>query len=77
MRISYYLGKPEDEVTFVDPSPGSLQARELDIRVLAYDLWMQDGYPVSDGVQYWLEAEKWWENEWNQMNLGTPFWAKD
>ena len=49
-----------------------LKARmsELDqknIEVLAYDLWEKAAKPVSDGVEFWLVAEKLYEAQKNQL----------
>ena len=71
MRSSYYLGKPKEEGTVVDPTPGTPEAKQLDIRLLAYDLWGKDNYPHSDGLHYWFEAEKWWKEEWEKRANGS------
>lgn len=68
MRSSYYLGKPEEECCEVDPQPGTNEARELDIRLLAYDLWQEDERPPGDGWNYWLRAEQWWREEWDKRS---------
>ena len=31
--------------------------QEQKVRELAYQIWEKAGYPCSDGVQFWLQAE--------------------
>lgn len=31
--------------------------QEQRVRELAYQIWEQAGYPCSDGVEFWLQAE--------------------
>jgi hypothetical protein len=38
--------------------PIPLEEYEQKIRIEAYLLWEKDGYPLSDGVKYWLQAEQ-------------------
>jgi hypothetical protein len=44
------------------PTPKRLasdgSAHEDEIRSLAYRKWQEAGYPVCDGAQFWLAAEK-------------------
>jgi hypothetical protein len=39
-------------------SPGRPMPSDEQIRARAYFLWEQAGCPTSDGVQFWLEAER-------------------
>jgi hypothetical protein len=39
------------------PELQTLEEHEKQVRELAYLKWEQAGYPESDGVQFWLEAE--------------------
>ncbi|NBT57261.1 DUF2934 domain-containing protein [bacterium] len=41
----------------VRPKPEAPETSEL-IRLRAYELWEQSGRPESDGVEFWLMAEK-------------------
>jgi hypothetical protein len=68
-RPSYYLGKPEDLQTPVDPAPYTTESREVDIRLLAYDLWIEAGALPGDGKAYWYEAEQKWEEEWKRRTV--------
>jgi len=52
---SYYLGTLTD---FPEIASGSLQARELDIRRRAYQLWEQDGWQHFNDWAYWFTAER-------------------
>lgn len=72
VRKSYYLGIDENESTSEDPIPGSVAAMEMDIRLLAYDMWMADGYPPGDDTKHWLEAESWWYREWKKFESSQP-----
>ncbi len=35
--------------------------REDEIRIIAYALWVQDGYNHTSAVKHWLRAEAIWE----------------
>jgi len=59
---SYYLGRNCDMGCFVDPWPGSLQARNLDIQLRAYRLWDQAGRPEGKDLDFWLRAEREFED---------------
>lgn len=41
----------------IKAKPEAPETSEL-IRLRAYELWEQSGRPESDGVEFWLEAEK-------------------
>jgi hypothetical protein len=56
---SYYLGTQTD---YPEIKSGSLQARELDIRGRAYELWEADGWPLFNDWAYWFTAEKEFHN---------------
>jgi hypothetical protein len=42
----------------IEPSANGQLVPEQDIRLLAYQKWLAAGEPNSDGVQFWLEAER-------------------
>lgn len=44
--------------------------REDEIRMIAFALWVQDGYNRASAVRHWLQAEAIWEQ--NQKALGRP-----
>jgi hypothetical protein len=52
---SYYLGTRND---YPEIASGSAQAKELDIRRRAYELWECDGWPHNNDWQYWFKAER-------------------
>jgi hypothetical protein len=63
------LAKPRSVKTSIEPSPdGKLTAvpevqerprpTENEIRLCAYRKWVSAGRPISDGVAFWLEAER-------------------
>ncbi|MBN1189631.1 MAG: DUF2934 domain-containing protein [Dehalococcoidales bacterium] len=35
--------------------------REEEIRLIAYSLWVREGYPHGRAVEHWLRAEAIWE----------------
>jgi len=39
-------------------SPSNISSRTDDIQLLAYELWVQAGYPAGKDLHFWLEAEK-------------------
>jgi hypothetical protein len=41
----------------IKAKPESPETSEL-IRLRAYELWEENGRPESDGVEFWLQAEK-------------------
>jgi Protein of unknown function (DUF2934) len=45
-------------VISVEPSANGQLVSEDHIRLLAYRKWQTAGKPTSDGVQFWLEAER-------------------
>ena len=53
---SYYLGRNLDLGGAVES--GSPSARQLDIRLQAYRLWELAGKPKGDGRQFWVQAER-------------------
>lgn len=53
---SYYLGNGWGSP--IEPQPGSREARELDIRIRARELWKEAGMPENDDLKFWLQAEK-------------------
>jgi DUF2934 family protein len=42
----------------IEPSPNGQLVSEEEIRFRAYQKWQAAGKPSSDGVQFWLEAER-------------------
>jgi len=52
---SYYLGTRTD---FPEIDSGSLQAKNLDIRGRAYELWEADGWRTLNDWAYWFTAER-------------------
>ncbi len=35
--------------------------REEEIRLIAYSLWVREGYPHGRAIEHWLRAEAIWE----------------
>jgi hypothetical protein len=35
--------------------------REEEIRLIAYSLWVREGYPHERAIEHWLRAEAIWE----------------
>jgi hypothetical protein len=50
--------KPAAASTFAQPSRSGQPMSEEAIRVCAYQLWEAAGKPDSNGIRFWLEAEK-------------------
>ncbi len=42
--------------------------REEEIRMIAYSLWVKDGYRRGSAIKHWLEAEAIWENNRKALN---------
>jgi hypothetical protein len=42
------------------------EARTREIRLIAYSLWVRDGYRHGLAVEHWLKAEAIWEADHNQ-----------
>jgi hypothetical protein len=53
---SYYLGRNLDMGGAVES--GSPAARQLDIRLQAYRLWEVADHPSGNGRQFWVQAER-------------------
>jgi len=45
--------------------------REDEIRIIAYALWVQDGYNHKHAIQHWLRAEAIWEKNRQGGNVTT------
>jgi len=45
---------------------GNEMNKEEEIRLIAYSLWVRDGYPHGRAVEHWLKAESIWETVHNQ-----------
>jgi hypothetical protein len=62
---------PTPEITLKSPKKGFQDyeerrvnmEREEQIRMIAYSLWVQDGYCRGAAVRHWLEAEEIWEKQ--------------
>jgi len=39
--------------------------REEEIKLIAYSLWVRDGYPHGRAIEHWLKAEAIWEADHN------------
>jgi hypothetical protein len=37
--------------------------REEEIRLIAYSLWVREGFPHGRAVEHWLKAEAIWEKD--------------
>ncbi len=44
--------------------------KEEEIRIIAYALWVQDGYNHTGAIKHWLEAEAIWEQ--NHKDINAP-----
>lgn len=42
--------------------------KEDEIRMIAYALWVQDGYNHTRAIKHWLEAEAIWEQNHKDIN---------
>ena len=43
------------------------ELRQKEISVLAYSLWEKAGKPISNGVEFWLQAESMLTAKWNRV----------
>ncbi len=43
--------------------------REEEIRIIAYALWVRDGYKRQSAIKHWLEAEAIWEQNHKMMEI--------
>jgi hypothetical protein len=50
--------------------------REEEIRLIAYSLWVRDGYPHGRAVEHWLKAEAIWEADHNR-SAATVIYAAE
>jgi hypothetical protein len=39
--------------------------REEEIKLIAYSLWVREGYPHGRAIEHWLRAEAIWEADHN------------
>jgi hypothetical protein len=46
--------------------------KEEEIRIIAFSLWVRDGFGHGDAVKHWLEAEAIWEYNRNIINKPVP-----
>jgi hypothetical protein len=46
--------------------------REEEIRMIAYSLWVQDGFRRGKAIEHWLKAEAIWEQFHKAANLPDP-----
>ena len=46
--------------------------REDEIRMIAYALWVQDGYSHGRAIEHWLRAETIWEHNQKDIDLPVP-----
>jgi hypothetical protein len=42
--------------------------REVEIRLIAYSLWVREGFPHGRAVEHWLRAEAIWEKDHEGKN---------
>jgi hypothetical protein len=40
---------------------GNEMEKEEEVRLIAYSLWVRDGYPHGRAIEHWLRAESIWE----------------
>jgi hypothetical protein len=45
--------------------------KEEEIRIIAYALWVQDGYNHTGAIKHWLEAEAIWEQNHKDNNASV------
>ena len=50
--------RPDIQSTVVPEVPERSRPTENEIRLRAYRKWVSAGRPISDGVVFWLEAER-------------------
>lgn len=43
------------------------ELKHKEISDLAYSLWEKAGKPISNGVEFWLQAESVLTNKWNRL----------
>jgi hypothetical protein len=46
--------------------------KEEEIRIIAYALWVRDGYNHTSAIKHWLEAEAIWEQNHKDINASVP-----
>jgi hypothetical protein len=46
----------------------SEMAREDEIRLIAYDIWQEDGCPNGRDCEHWIKAEALWEEKQKQRS---------
>lgn len=51
---SCYFGTRRDEAV----SPGTPEARKMDIHLRAYEIWIEEGKPVGRDSIHWSRAER-------------------
>jgi hypothetical protein len=54
-----------DDVRAERSQGGNEMEREEEIKLIAYSLWVREGYPHGRAIEHWLRAEAIWEADHN------------
>jgi hypothetical protein len=54
-----------DDVRSERSQGGDEMEREEEIKLIAYSLWVREGYPHGRAIEHWLRAEAIWEADHN------------
>ena len=49
---------------------------EDEIRLIAYQIWEDEGCPDGVHVEHWIRAESIWREQHNQATTAEPSWLK-